>query len=127
MKNTLFWLLILVGPSFVFSEETVITKDGRSAILHDDGTWAYLKATATSEAGFRKVAWGSSKDIAKASEGKNPDYEESNYLVFKTTISGLESTAIYFYADDKLFKARYFFSESHTNKNDYIDDFNTIK
>lgn len=127
MTKLILVLLLLMTSFSAFSEQTVVTQDGRTATLYDDGTWRYSELSISPNSGFRKVLWGSSIDQALASESSEPDFQEDSVLVYQTKISGLSCSAVYFYAENRLVRARYFFTEKHSNENDYTDDYSSIK
>lgn len=41
MKTFLFTLFMLATIPSLFSQQTAVTKDGKTVILNDDGTWQY--------------------------------------------------------------------------------------
>ena len=76
---------------------------------------------------FRKSKWGMSIEQVRSSEPLEVAQEDQNMLGYKTTVLDKKVWVIYFFVDDKLVRARYFLAESHTNKNDFISDYNDFK
>ncbi|NDY58926.1 hypothetical protein G3N56_19495 [Desulfovibrio sulfodismutans] len=76
---------------------------------------------------LRSVKWGMSREDVVKSEGKKPILDKDNMLVFKDTLFGNQIHVMYIFADSKLCKAMYFLADEHTNKNDYIDDYDVFK
>jgi len=81
---------------------------------------------------FRKVSWGDSMAVVKASES-GVEWEEfsdgSIYedLGFETTIFGLKTYVGFTFIDNKLFLTAYNFDETHlSNRNLYITEFDRI-
>jgi len=79
---------------------------------------------------FRKASWGNSQAIVKSGE-QGVEWEQTSngiydVLYFGTNISGLSTTAIYLFIDNKLVRCRYTFDAEHSNDNDYISDFEKI-
>lgn len=76
---------------------------------------------------FRKTRWGMSMEQVKASESLKVAQTEKNMLAYRTNIIGKNVFIIYYFVHNKLFQARYALLDSHTNKNDFITDYNDFK
>ena len=76
---------------------------------------------------FRKTNWNFTKNQVKAAETSESIMDESNILGYLTTVAGLDCTLGYYFADNSLYKGAYIFSEEHSNKNDYLNDFAKLK
>ncbi|WP_342414975.1 hypothetical protein NST83_16685 [Paenibacillus sp. FSL R10-2782] len=76
---------------------------------------------------FRNVGWGMSKEQVKASEDMKVEEEDQESIAYYSKILGLESGLMYFFVDDQLVRAGYLVTEKHTNKNDYIENYNDLK
>jgi len=76
---------------------------------------------------FRKTKWGMSAADVKASEPLKIAKEEGNLLCYKTSVLGKDVFIFYFFIDDQLTRARYGLAESHSNKNDFITDYEDFK
>jgi len=60
----------------------------------------------------------------KASEPLTVAKEEENLVAYKTSIIGKDVFVVYLFTDDQLTRAKYVLAESHSNRNDFITDFN---
>ena len=79
---------------------------------------------------FRKTNWGMSKEQVKATEDKEPDWEDDAELSYKVTISGKSGKDFpcnYYFSADKLYSSAYGLGGRHTNNNLYIDDYEELK
>lgn len=76
---------------------------------------------------FRKTKWGMSIAQVKSSEPLDVAKEDETLLGYKTTVIGKDIFVAYFFIDNQLVRARYVLAESHTNKNDFITDYNDFK
>jgi hypothetical protein len=76
---------------------------------------------------FRQTNWGMSKEQVKATEDKEPDFEESNLLGYAVKIDGDDYRCVYSFLKNKLYNSGYGSTETHTNENLYIDDYNKLK
>lgn len=128
-------ILITCLFAMLFSQDKAITEDGKTVLLKNDGTWEYEiihdKNTEEDEPDFRKSHWGDSYGEVVESEQLDifteADRSGIKILAYKTDVGGLNATMVYLFAADKLYTAKYIFIEKHTNKNDYINNYNTIK
>jgi hypothetical protein len=89
--------------------------------------FATAATVSAQEFDFRKTKWGMSPDEVVASEGKEPQERSDNLAVYSTKISGKDFLLIYQFIEKKLAIAGYMLDEKHTNKTDYISDYNEIK
>lgn len=76
---------------------------------------------------FRKTNWGMNKEQVKATEDKKPDFDEDTFVEYKVEISGNDFKCVYNFLQDKLYSSIYIFNGTHTNKNDYIYDYENLK
>lgn len=112
-----------------------ITETGKNVLLYPNGKWEFdtlilINDSLKKEINFRKTKWGMTKSAVIKSETAEKVKSEKEYtdmLAYNTTVSGLDSYLVYFFVNNKLWKSRYAFNEEHTNKNDYISDFDKIK
>lgn len=75
---------------------------------------------------FRKTNWGMTKEqVRSAEELKNP-MEKENLLAYKTNVLSKNVYLVYEFINGKLGKARYVVAEEHSNKNNYITDYNSF-
>ena len=79
------------------------------------------------EYNFRKTKWGMSIAQVKSSEPLDVAKEDENLIGYKTTVIGKDVLAAYFFIDNQLVRARYVLAKPHTNKNDFITDYNDFK
>ncbi len=76
---------------------------------------------------FRKTKWGMSIAQVKSSEPLEASEESENILGYKTQVLGKNVLVAYFFIDNQLVRTRYILVDSHTNKNDFITDYNDFK
>lgn len=81
---------------------------------------------------FRGLPWGSSKEDVKKVEGERTISQSTSNQGLETLVYGgkaddLDCVFAFYFADKKLVRGRYIFSENHPDKNLYIDDFQTVK
>jgi hypothetical protein len=79
-----------------------------------------------SKTDFRVAKWGDSKEEVMAKEGKTDLSGSPDIYMFYDTVAGLSCVVGYVFTDDKLTMAKYLFQQKHTNKNDYIEDYNKL-
>lgn len=76
---------------------------------------------------FRKADWGMSLKDVKASEKEKVHSQEDTYVIYKTSVAGLDTMFAYYFTESgKFYRAMYIFTESHTNKNKFINDYDSI-
>jgi hypothetical protein len=83
--------------------------------------------TALKDASFRNTKWGMTRTEVKATESKPPTSEADNALIYSDSLAGLDAFVVYIFAADRLVRAKYTLIEDHTNKNDYINDYDSLK
>ena len=88
---------------------------------------ALLPIMAFSQTDFRNVNWGMSKEQVKKLETAKFFDQDERSISYNTTVNGFKCLLIYFFTDTKLSGAVYSFQQEHTNKNDYIDDYKSLK
>jgi hypothetical protein len=83
---------------------------------------------------FRKTKWGMSKNQVLKTEQSKPvcndcfsDSSSDSVLGYNSKVLGKSVAVVYFFINNQLVRANYVLMERHTNKNDYIDDFNDFK
>lgn len=76
---------------------------------------------------FRNTKWGMSCDEVKATEQGDPIAEKPDMLGYIDTLLGKEVYVVYSFVNNKLVWAKYGLSEAHTNKSDYIDDYQEFR
>ena len=76
---------------------------------------------------FRKTKWGMSKAQVKSSESLVITEEREKNLFYKTRILNKNVALLYKFINNQLVASYYMILETHTNKNDFIDDYDTFK
>ena len=77
---------------------------------------------------FRKTNWGMSKEQVKATEKNKIAFEDKEVIAMdRAQVDGKECIYVYYFLEDKLYRAGYSFMEEHINKNFYIDDYEDLK
>ena len=89
---------------------------------------AFAKNTADAP-DFRNVVWGMTQaEVIRAETAATLDEQGDDYLWYKdVTIDGKKCALLYLFKSGRLNGAGYFFVHKHTNLNDFIDDFQSIK
>jgi len=75
---------------------------------------------------FRGATWGMSQIQVKSSESIRPIIETSDLITYKTTLAGFETYVGYVFAKGKLVRAKYVLTETHSNKNDFLTDYDSL-
>lgn len=88
---------------------------------------SYTEFSSADDYSFRKTKWGMSIEQVKSSEPLEVAKEDGNFLGYKTEVIGKNMLLGYYFVDNQLVRARYILAESHTNKNDFIQDYNDFK
>lgn len=76
---------------------------------------------------FRNAKWGFSKQQVKNSESSNFVDENDRLIVYKGKIADLNSQIVFCFINDTLCSAVYMIDEKHSNSNDYITNFKSLK
>lgn len=121
-------ILLMMVSTIIYGQETAITTSGKRVQLNEDFTWSYVESTETETKDFRKTTWGMTMEEVKAVETATPYGDESDdVLMFLGEISELECVIVYFFTNNLLTGGRYYFTEKHSNDNDYLSDYETMK
>ena len=123
----------LIATQLGISEEFTTTESGKRVL--EDGTWEEAvepqeeEATETdaSQTNFRRTSWGMSLHQVKSTEEEQPVYETDGLLMYNLTVGGLSANLFYRFLNGLLGLSTYVFTESHSNKNLFIDDYLAIK
>ncbi|MCD7819686.1 MAG: hypothetical protein LUH07_11645 [Lachnospiraceae bacterium] len=80
---------------------------------------------------FKSFYWGDSKDTVIAEEGEpystgEMTAYEADYIVYDTTVSGLDCLLVYYFCDEGLFTVKYILTEDHSTYSIYIDDYDKL-
>ena len=109
-------------------QQSAITARGQTVTLNEDGTWEYFEQpTAPPQKTFRNTCWGMTRKRVKQAETNELFHEEDHYLLYKGKIPDLDCYIVYCLVEDRLVRARYVISEEHSDRNDYIADYEKIK
>ena len=84
-------------------------------------------STYSNQYDFRKTNWRMSKEQVKATEKGEIAFEDEEEINYKVEINRSEFLCAYFFLEDKLYRSGYLLNETHTNENDYIDDYKNLK
>jgi hypothetical protein len=87
----------------------------------------YAVETVKKEPDFRNVYWGMTKNQILKSESLKIEYQDDHSLIYNTSISNKNCDLHYVFSDNKLYASAYYFDINHTNKNDFINDYNDLK
>lgn len=93
------------------------------------------KPRLSSSAGFRNALWGMTKEQVRKAESSEfikasrveGDMSGIEMLMYKTDALGMSAVIGYYFAGDALTRARYIISETHSDYNLYIKDFEKIE
>jgi hypothetical protein len=79
------------------------------------------------ETNFRKSTWGMNISQVKMVETSELIQEKENSLAYNSILADFEVLVGYIFAGNKLTRGKYILMEKHSNNNDYISDYNTLK
>jgi hypothetical protein len=123
-KAIVFLLALCIVCVNALADEEAISISGKRVLLRDNGTWSVSSINNKGAKDFRNCRWGMSrKDVFKAEHITEKDlvYNEKRAIAINSSISGLSCNVIYIFAYDKLVRAKYYITESHTNNNIFIE------
>jgi len=87
----------------------------------------YFQAISQNNTDFRKTKWGSSLNEVKKTETNKISIEATDILSYEETVATFNCDLVYFFNKDTLFAASYIFKIKHTNKSDYINDYDRLQ
>lgn len=76
---------------------------------------------------FRETAWGMSRSQVKHTESLRLESQDSESLVYKGALAGLESDVVYHFADDRLVEGHYVMKHDHWEREGYIEAYANLK
>jgi hypothetical protein len=81
---------------------------------------------------FKKFHWGDSQETIEAVEGEPKTEDDmsavdAHYVAYETTVAGKDALLAYYFCSDGLFQTRYILTESHSNEDLYIDDYEDVR
>ncbi len=115
------------------------TDDGRKVVLLPDMTWKWADMNpaspkeetknqeSSSQTDFRDTKWGMSKEEIRKIEKAKLIKEEGNLMFYEGQVGGKICLIVYIFVQDKLVRSKYMVTEKHTNQNDYISDYKSLK
>ena len=116
---------------FLHGQQKATTETGETVILNADGTWVLesepVEPTTDEKPNFRNAYWGDSLDTVKKGEDSKLAQESEDVLAYEDFVAGIHVMAVYFFEENKLTTAYYTMTDTHTNANDYIDDYTKFK
>jgi len=77
--------------------------------------------------GFRDAGWGTTREQVKRTEQNELISEDNKILMYAGKLLGMPATIGYIFIDNQLVRGKYLVEQPHTNKNDYISDFQKFK
>lgn len=123
--------VLLLTAAVALADQTALTTGGRTVTLKDDGTWEYVATTVATGSGFRGVKWGVTPAEVRSSETVAPTAEVEGtagpMLLYSGSVAGLPCQYAYIFAGEVLTRGKYIFTVEHSNKNVFIDDYQSIK
>ncbi len=76
---------------------------------------------------FWGIDWGSSKEeVEEAHESEPYDLNNDDIVGYEVLVGGKAAITAFYFPRGRLARGRYHFTESHTNENTYLTDFNEI-
>jgi hypothetical protein len=103
------------------------TETGRKIVLGDDGAWEYADPQPPEIAhDFRKCHWGMSRAQVRNLEKAELLKEAPAGLVYSGRVSNYPCFIAYFFADDRLVRARYNVTSNHEYPQDYLAQFQEL-
>lgn len=151
MKRNYLWLLIIVTVSFQFvvfaqSKDATVTAPGASPntpqnpsmtqpTTPSNPSTAQPPSSSTAPTpntlpDFRKTNWGMTVSQVKATEQGKPKADfptgKRTVVVYVDSVKGLSCDVVYIFVSDKLVRAKYLVTTEHSNKTEYLSDFDKL-
>ncbi len=73
------------------------------------------------------IMFGMSKADVIKDEGKKPDHDTGNQILYLSECAGIDANLIYSFDDDGLWQAGYVFAEEHSNDNLFVEDYEGVQ
>lgn len=121
------------------------TVDSRKLVLlGDDGQWVYSTAeerdsailaapetpvppvSADGDTHFRRSRWGDSMQSVLSEETNDPARSDSDFVVFESSIAGLDAMIVFNFVNDNLVRGQYRITQEHSHDLAYLTDRNTL-
>ncbi len=110
-------VFIIFGISFYIGSKTEFKNIKTSKIAIDK----------TKSTDFRQTTWGMTKRQVKRKEKGKIVNESNEFIAYQGTISDLDCNIFYIFVQNKLVQAQYVITKTHSNQNDYILDYDSLK
>lgn len=107
-----------------------ISEDGIRFKLKCDGTWepyVVVESERASGIRFRSSNWGDSGAQIKAVESNEPLHEADNVLLYETHVGGFPANLVFKFVNGMLHAGWYSFQQKHSDNNDFLTDFESLK
>ena len=76
---------------------------------------------------FRKITWGMTADEVKTTESGEPHDVSEGIFSYPTTVADKKAFVIYYEYEGRVLQGAYMFTESYSNRNQYIVDYQEFK
>ncbi|MBT7994202.1 MAG: hypothetical protein HN691_04955 [Bacteroidetes bacterium] len=76
---------------------------------------------------FRNSLWGMTKDEVLNSEKLPDPINKDDIIGYSSTIAGFDCFIFYIFIENKLVRSKYVFTQVHSNENDFISDYYSLK
>ncbi|MEG0832576.1 MAG: hypothetical protein RR058_00220 [Oscillospiraceae bacterium] len=76
---------------------------------------------------FRSVSWGTTKNAVISAEGKDPTWDDENYLLFLTDMNGSATELHYVFEGDKLVSGECKFIIGDKILSEFMEEFLTLR
>jgi len=117
--------LILTGENYsistVIEYESVELSDVETELREKE------KLSELSDSTFRKFEWGTSQSKIKSDEKLELLQGGDNFLAYQSKVLGFDALIGYNFTQDKLTRGNYIFQIDHTNRSDFISDYESLK
>jgi hypothetical protein len=94
--------------------------------------WPSTKQDQAVKTNFRLAVWGMTSAEVVRLEGAEPKTKTKtndglDSLIYIGKAGNLDCGYAYYFAEDKLVRGRYIFTAKHSNKNQYLEDYASVK
>lgn len=105
------------------------TETGKRIVLKEDGAWEYADQGGQAQPSydFRKCQWGMSKAQVKNLEKSELLKEAKEGLVYSGRVSSFPCFIAYFFAQDRLVRARYNITSRHEFPGGYLEQYGELQ
>jgi hypothetical protein len=105
-----------------------VTDEGKEVVLRDDGSWSYRDEDSATPvpADFRKTSWGMARGQVRELETAEIVKENDDGLIYRGQVARHPCLIVYFFAQERLVRAKYNLIAEHASPQDYIADFEQL-